>query len=338
MRIIRILFSTLLFILFLLFIGIFLGREILLTMAIKDLQRAAAFLEKTPHLHSCQDGFSISTEAWGQIRFENERDYYLESVCNSFASKPILLEERQLPMFVKKSAGTSGFVFDQQKNPSQITLTIFGKEIAVYSEDNQLFSGQAPQLSYATGPVSSCQAFNYRCCQEEVEKGVGEVQALASDCPKSCFKSCAPRPLIVSFNATSPNLADSSNIVINSGQAINFSFVVSDGRQELFSDQVLDNQEKTGLAALSNRLHNVVTIFDKLNNDKDQKLLQPITTTIFFGDGQNFSTQHLQGLVEHVYTCNNKVCVFEAWLEAKDARSTPSLLTELGRLTITVNN
>ncbi len=338
MRIIRIFFSTLALISLFLLLAIFLGREILLIMAVSDLKRASVFLREERHLANCQDGFAISSTAWGQMRFENEHDYHLESVCSSFASKPIFLEERQLPIFVKKVAGASGFIFDHEKNPSQITLSSFGKEITVYSEDNQLESGQAPELSYIVGPVSSCQSFNYRCCQEEVEKGVGEVQSLASDCPKACFKSCLARPLVLSFNAMGSNLANDGVLYTNSGRKNTFTFVVSDGKQELFSDQVLTKQKPSGIAGLQDRLENLIAVFSKLDNSSIQQAKMPITTTIFFGDGQNYSTQDLQGAVDHIYTCSETVCYFDAWIEAQDARLTPSLLTELNRLTVIVNN
>lgn len=338
MRIIRIFFSTFIFLLLFILMGIFLGREILLTMAVSDLKRASVFLREERHLANCQDGFSISPDAWGQLRFENERDYHLETVCSSFSTKPVFLEERQLPVFVKKSAGASGFIFNQEKNPSQITLTSFGKEITVYSENNQLYSGKVPELSYTIGPASSCQAFNYYCCREEVEKGTGELQSLATDCPKSCFKSCLPRPLVLSFNAAGLSLANNRMLVTNSGRKNTFTFVVSDGKQELFSNQVMSNSNLSGLAALKARVQNFIGIFSKLDSGQIQQARMPITTTIFFGDGQSYTTQDLQGAVDHIYTCNEQVCYFDAWIEASDARLTPSLLTELNRLTVIIND
>ncbi len=340
MRIIRFIFSSLVFIVFLLVIGIFLGRELLVLLATNDLQRAANLLMNQNHLSNCYDGFSRSPSAWGQLRFINEREYQLETVCSDFAKRPILIETKTLPIFVKKVDGGSGFVFDlQNKRASQIVLNALGKETTVFKEINELTVGKAPtMIDYTAGPASECAGFNYQCCQNDIEQGIGKKQDSATDCPKTCYQSCQPRPIVLAFNAMPSNANDKRMVSINSGQTVAFAYVVGDGKQQLFSNQtVLDKQDDSFLHWKSH-----LQVFGDLLSNIEKKSAEtvqlPISSTIFFGDGQSFSTQDLQGVVDHVYTCGEGICYFEAWIEAKDARLTPSVDYELSRLKIIVSN
>jgi hypothetical protein len=345
MRVLRIFLSSIGLIAVLLFIAIFFGREFLLIMAANRLQNDQANLAKQSNISQCQDSFALAREAWSQIRFINDREYNLETVCSDFVKKPILLEAKKLPLFVKKSAGTSGFIFDESANPSQLTLTCFGKILTVYSEANELGYGNPPALTYSEGPESNCSAFNYRCCQNEVEQGMGSVQSLASDCPKSCYASCQARPLLLSFNGRPVSDADSKMVEIRSGRTASFAYVLSDGQQELFANQVFEpsgqvnQQATTSLVAKKDALgdffNQLMTIF---NSEASNKAQLPITTIIYFGDGESYQASDLQGEVEHVYTCNSKTCIFEARLEAQDAAAIPNLSNELSRLTVKVSN
>jgi len=345
MRTLRIFFLSFLFFALLIFLAIFFGRELLLIMAANRLQKDQEQLLKQSNSSQCQDSFALSKSSWGQIRFINHREYNLETVCSDFVKKPVLLEAKKLPLFVKKSAGTSGFIFDDNANPSQLTLSSFGKEITVYSEANELAYGKTPALTYVEGPISSCQAFNYQCCQAEAEQGIGEKQPLASDCPKSCYASCQPRPLVLSFNAYPVSDVDNNLVEIKSGRTVTFAYVVSDGQQELFADQLLEPDELTTSSAtesLNQKKQGLSHFFDQLmalfNADSSHQAELPITTTIYFGDGQSYQTTDLQGQVEHLYTCKTKSCIFEARLEAQDAAAITSSASELSQLTIKVNN
>ena len=341
MRIIRFLSSSLIFIIFLLLIGIFFGREVLLIMATSDLKRAANALLSTSHLVNCYDGFSRSPSAWGQLRFIDDRNYVLETVCSDFPKRPILIESKSLPIFVRKVNGASGFVFNIQKPiASQITINSLGKEQSIYKEINDLESGQPPTaIDYVMGPASECQAFNFQCCQEDIELGVGTNQELATDCPKSCYQSCQPRPLVLSFNAMPASLENSRIINVRSGQTVTFAFVVSEGQQELFSGQVMiGNKKDDSPLQWKSRLQTLMQLISNIEDKSVKQVQLPITSTIFFGDGQSKSSQNLQGVIDHVYTCNEAVCYFEAWIEAQDARLTKSADNELNRLEIIVNN
>jgi len=340
MRIIRFFSSTLLFIVFLILVGIFFGREILLIMTTSDLKRDANFLSNHSHLVNCYDSFSRSPSAWGQLRFVDERNYVLETVCSDFSNKPILIESKTLPVFVKKIDGASGFIFNRERgDSSHITLNSLGKELKIFKEIDQLASGEPPRLTdYIAGPASECQGFNYQCCRSDIEQGVGKRQELATDCPKSCYQSCRPRPLIVSFNAMPSNLDDNRIISSKSGQSVTFAFVVSDGKQELFSDQIIVNKQDDSFLRWKSRLQVLIDLVSNFEDDPVQKVQLPITSTVFFGDGQNFTTQSLQGVSDHVYTCNESVCYYEAWIEAQDAGLTTSADYELSRLKIIVSN
>jgi len=341
MRIIRFFSSTFIFLVFFIMAGIFFGREILIIMATSDLKRAVHTLNNTSHYVNCYDGFSRSPFAWGQLRFIDEKNYVLETVCSDFQKNPVLIESKTLPMFVKKVDGASGFVFNsKERNSSQITLNALGKEQQIYKEIDALAVGEPPALGdYVAGPASQCQAFNYQCCQNDIEQGVGRRQELAIDCPKTCFQSCRPRPLVVSFNAMPSDLGGNRTVSVRSGQAITFAFVVSDGKQELFSNQIMasDKQDDSFLG-WKTHLQSLISLVGVINNEPAKEVQLPITNTIFFGDGQDFSTQNLQGVTDHVYTCSEAICNFEARIEAQDAFLTTSADHELSRLNIIVSN
>ena len=341
MRIIRFFSSTLIFIIFILLIGIFAGREILLIVATSDLKRAANSLLSKSHLVNCYDGFSRSPSAWGQLRFIDEKNYVLETVCSDFPKRPILIESKSLPVFVKKVDGASGFIFNLQKpHASQISLNSLGKEQTIYKEINELVSGEAPApIDYIAGPASECQSFNCQCCQNDIELGVGKKQELATDCAKSCYQSCQPRPLVLSFNAMPASLENRRIVYTRPGQSVTFAFVVSDGKQELFAGQVmLDDKKDDSPLKWKSRLQTIIKLIDNIGGKSAQQVQLPITSTIFFGDGQSFTTQNLQGVSDHVYTCAEAVCYFEAWIEAQDARLISSVDHESSRIKIIVSN
>lgn len=340
MRIIRFFSSTLIFIVFLMIIGIYFGRELLLIMATSDLKRAANTLVSTSHLVNCYDGFSRSPSAWGQIRFTDERNYVLETVCSDFPKKPIFIESKTLPVFVKKVDGASGFLFNStEKNASKILLNALGKELTIFKEINELATGEAPTIiDYGSGPASECRSFNYQCCQNDIERGVGNRQELATDCAKDCYQSCHPRPLIISFNGMPANSGDKRIVNIRSGQAVAFAFVVGDGKKELFGNQIIVNNRDKSFGQWKSRLQTVVDLISNIENKPVAGVQPPITTTIFFGDGQSYTTQSLQEVTDHVYTCGEELCHFEAWIEAQDARLTNSVDHESTRLKIIVSN
>ena len=282
MRVIKIFFLSLLAIILLGVVFVLAGREIFLLRASSDLKRAYNYLRKNTSLDDCQDGFAISSSAWGQIRFKNETEYNLEAVCSDFTSKPVLKKEQKLPVFVKKIAGGSGFEFIEDQEPQYITLSSLGRSLHLYLEDGEMRASytKVPELDYAVGPKSSCSAFNYRCCNSEVQAGVGVNISAATDCPKSCYQTCQARPLILSFNAR-PVPSEQRLVSVRKGQAVTFTYVVSDGKQELFHDQVIAEVEKQDDSGVLEQIHK---LFDKETGIEDAAV-PPITMHLDFGDG-----------------------------------------------------
>lgn len=340
MRIIRFLSSSLLLIIFLIVVAILLGRELLLIIASSELKRAANSLLNYNHLNNCYDGFSRSPAAWGQLRFVDDREYVLETVCSDFPKKPILIESQTLPVLVKKVAGGSGFIFDlREKKASQIVLNALGKELTIFKEINELDTGKAPtSIDYYPGPASECEGFNYQCCQNDIEQGVGVRQELAIDCARTCYSSCRPRPLVLAFNAMPSDSSNKRTVHIKSGQAVSYAFVVGDGKQELFGKQIMVNDEDDSFLQWKSRLELLIDLMSNIENKPAEAVQLPITSTIFFGDEQSYTTQSLQGVTEHVYACSEAVCYYEAWIEAQDARLSKSVDYELSRLKIIVSN
>jgi len=165
---------------------------------------------------------------------------------------------------------------------------------------------------------------------------------LASDCPKGCFESCQARPLVLSFNGRPISNANSKLVEVKAGQLVTLAFVLSDGQQELFADQVMAPRTEEAIVSLEQKKQNVGQFFDQLmtlfSDDKQKTAELPITTTVLFGDGQSYQTEDLQGAVEHVYTCKTKTCLFETKLEAQDAALVSAISNELTTLTIKVSN
>lgn len=333
MRVIKIFVLSLLAIILLAVAFILVGREIFLLRASSDLKQASNYLPKNALLSDCQDGFAISKNVWSQIRFISDSEYNLEVVCSDFVQKPILKEAKKLPIFVKKVAGSSGFEFSDKQKTQFITLESFGRQIHLYLETNQLKTSYLtpPDLDYEAGPASSCSAFNYQCCQSDVQAGLGDSISTATDCPKSCYETCQSRPLILSLNAL-PVMDENKLVTLRSGQAVTFSYVVSDGRQEIFSDQVMD-----GSLEDENKkpLGQILELLD-VNNQADGAAKLPISINLDFGDGQGANSQKLKDKLEHIYTCSTATCYYEVKLTASDSLGVLAVSNESSSLMVKV--
>jgi len=144
---------------------------------------------------------------------------------------------------------------------------------------------------------------------------------------------------VVSFNAMPASLENRRIIGVRSGQTVTFAYVVSEGNQELFSGQVMVGDTKdSSFLQWKSRWQTLVQLINNLEDNPVKQVQLPITSTIFFGDGQSQTSQSLQGVIDHVYTCSEAVCYFNAWIEAQDARLTKSADNELTRLQIIVSN
>ncbi len=333
MRILRFFLFSLLGIFIFSLIGFFLGREVLLVYGSSMLKSDYNNLFRKNYAEQCVRQFDYSQDYWTQIRFISNKEYNLEVVCADFVAAPIVLASKKLPPLLFKKTSGSGFLIDQRELPFFIELSALGRELFVYTDNQEMHSNYffKPDLDYEAGPLSSCQAHNYRCCSLEVESGLGEQITAVNDCPKSCFTSCLLRPVVLSFNGR-PALDDETRTIeVGSGEAVTLSYVLGNGKTDVFTGQLNKEQKQSFLEKLQ-------TIFSKnLINQSDDELALPVQVTIDLGDGQIFQSTNLQDSFDHIYTCQTGNCYFNVKLTALDARGVLSVDNELAKMIIKVN-
>lgn len=182
-----------------------------------------------------------------QLRFFNEREFVLEVVCNQFQSDPILIERYSLPPLVKKSPGSSGIVWGNDR--SAIEIEVFGRKQIIGVENEEITNFAAGSASLGLTPTSTCAGYGYKCCQQETESGDGQPYTGVSDCPKTCFSSCQPRPIFLSLNSDPFFDEITRTVTVAPGEPVTFNYVASyeqkvpitvtidfgDGQQETFT-------------------------------------------------------------------------------------------------------
>lgn len=333
MRILKFLSFSLIGLLALGFLSFFFGREILLVWGASTIKGDYNHLLTENFADECSRQFSYGQDYSTQIRFTSEKEYNLEVVCADFTSTPIVLASKKLPPLLYKKSFGSGFTIDDQNLPFFVKLSSLGREIFIYTDNKSIYSNylSVPDLDYEQGPFSSCQSHSYQCCNSDTQSGVGNQLNNVNDCPKSCYESCSIRPNVLSFNSR-PALDDSNRTVaINSGETITFSYILGNGKTDVFEGQISKEENQTFLEKLQ-------TIFSKTKtSDNSDGIALPVQVTIDFGDGEFFSEESLYGSVDHSYSCQNNVCYFQAKILVKDAHGVLSADNELAKMIIKVN-
>lgn len=332
MRILRFFFLALVWILVLSFLVFFLGRELILFFGTGALKNDYHALLKSNYTKLCTDQFSYSQNYSAQIRFVSNKEYNLEVVCADFSSSPILLERKKLlPLLFKESAG-SGFIIDERELPFIVKLGVLGRSLYVYAENKSIYSNYLnfPDLDYGQGPTSSCQAHNYQCCSSDLQSGLGQQITGVNDCPKSCYESCLLRPVFLSFKSN-PVFDELNRLVeLPVGEAITLSYVLGNGKGDVFSGQI-DKNVKTPL------LEQLQTIFSgKKEPQLGAEITLPLTTKIDFGDGESWESANFQDSIDHVYNCPTQTCYFQVQIIAQDANGILSVDNEATKLIIKV--
>lgn len=327
MRILKFFFTTLLQIIVIGAIVLLLLREILLVVAAGAMKSHYATLLAKNYGHICSQEFGYTQEYWTQLRFVDTKAYQLELVCADFVAQPVVLEQKKLPPLVSKTSIGSGFVIDDHKLPYTMRLSVLGRSIHMFSEEHKLYSQYLfpRDLDYALGPVTACQAHGYQCCILDVQSGQGVQVTDVNDCPKSCFESCLLRPTVLSFNSRPAADFESRVAEVDVSQPVTFSYVIGNGKSDVFADQLSKDQER-GLWERAQVLLNQST--------SDSGLSLPVIVVLDFGDGEQVSSSNLQDTFEHVYTCKSRACFFNATLSATDALGTPTLESELSKIVI----
>ncbi len=138
-----------------------------------------------------------------QLRFEDPATYSIELVCSLIENTPVTLQTKKLPFLVSK-VGTAAGVYYDFEHPVKMSIRLR----SLYAKQDITFDGQnfvrdrldAEPIAY-TKPVTACAGYGYQCCHATTQKGVGDTQTRATDCPTSCFAACAEIPHIQVFSS-----------------------------------------------------------------------------------------------------------------------------------------
>lgn len=333
MRILKFFFLALIWILVISFSVFFLGREMILFFGAGVIKNSYNSLLKRNFSRLCVEQFSYGQDYFTQIRFTSNKEYHLEVVCSDFTASPILIESKKLlPLLFKKSFG-SGFVIDDRQLPSFIELGVLGRNIYIYAEDQIIHANYLgfPDLDYDQGPESSCQAHNYQCCSTDLQSGLGQQITEVNDCPKSCYESCLLRPIFLSFNSR-PAFEEFNRLVeLRAGEALTLSYVLGNGKGDVFSGQLDKNIKISPLEQLQ-------TIFSgKKDSRIAAEITLPVTIKIDFGDGEIWESTNPQDSVDHVYNCQTQTCYFQVNIMAQDVKGILSVDNEATKMIIKVN-
>lgn len=235
MRILRFLINSLLLLAIIGGAGFFLGRELILEYSLAkftgDIQQLRD-IEREPNdwYKQCYQIGARSFDASPlidtlQLRFTDDRNYVLEVVCHNFPRDPLPIAKGFLPFWTKKVAGTSGIIWGHNTH-TVVELEFLGRRRVVQVDDDVINRERDLSKSIKAGPVTSCVGYGYQCCQETAAVGVGIVVGTATDCPKTCYASCQPRPIVLSFT-TDPYLdLRTRSLSVTAGGTVTFSYVI----------------------------------------------------------------------------------------------------------------
>ena len=239
MRVINFLLSSFFGLAVVLIIGGLVGREFLLLAGSSMIRSSLTTLHKISRdnlqfARMCREkgDSSIFGATIGalNLRFLSSTRYVLEVVCSQFSSDPIVVETYNLPMFVKKTPGSSGVVWGSER--SAIELEVFGRRRIIGIENEEIKSFMSGSISLGLSPQSTCRGYGYECCQNDTHSGAGQPYSSVTDCPRSCFAHCIPRPVILAFNSD-PFIAEGTRTATTpNGQPVIFTYVASYEKNE----------------------------------------------------------------------------------------------------------
>lgn len=332
MRILKFFFFSMLWIFGLGLLVFLFGREILLAWEARIIKNDYNSLLNKKYAANCVDQFSYSQDFWTQIKFTSDKEYNLEVVCADFVSSPIVLSSKKMLPLVSKVSTGSGFVINSQKSPFFIELESLGRNLYVYTDAQEIYSNylSKPDLDYEQGPLSSCGAHNYQCCSVDLQSGIGEQITSVNDCPKSCYESCLLRPSILLFNSRPTVDEVTRTLEVSADEMISFSYVLGNGKSDVFSGQV-SRDEETSL------LQRIQAFFSKQTAEESNGIALPVAVTIDFGDGETWQSANLNDSVDHSYACRSKVCYYQVKMSARDALGVLSADNELSKMIVKVN-
>jgi hypothetical protein len=301
MRILKLIFFSLLFIGLTSAAVFFIGREFLLTMgtsAMRSSLKEVASVSKNSGIYAAEcrkkgivelDESSIKSI---QLRFTSDTEYQIEVICRQFSLNPIIVKSSELPQFVRKTAGFSGVVWGDDL--SGVAIESWGKVKSVFVEERGIYLGTLEDVQGAIGPLTSCEGQGFVCCQADTTFGQGDQLSNVNDCPQSCYSSCVRRPVILSVS-TQP-----------------------------FFDL------KTRILTATKGEQIVVAYVTDPAGSKELDL------TINFGDGESQHMSEYADSVVHTYNCNKQSCRYNLEVTAINEDGIEAARTSITRVTVIV--
>lgn len=329
MRVLRIFFTSMVLLLIGGLVAFFVGREVLLYAALDQLRSAARELRTlqapATFIDSCLEygGRAASdTQALtrSQLRFVSSTQFVTEIVCNTAESLRQEARNETLPPFAEKTPNQSGIIHGQEGYG--LTVSVLGRTGTVYEEGVFVKTSlrQAENVTLTGGPVTTCEGFGLRCCNETYQVGQGEQNTRATDCPRSCFAQCAEKPAVLIFSSDPPPNPQNRVVTLRSGESMDFYYTVNDVRGDTFGDAQAA-AGRTALSFIEKIFFTLASLFQKrVPADEISHI------TLRFGDGEAADLSDLQGTVNHAYTCTRSVCVYNATIQVVTKAGTASTL------------
>lgn len=250
MRILKFLFSASVIFVVLAVVGWLSTREVLLFIATNTVKSSLTELQSISlnygnYVRTCREkgapGDQVAVTGL-QLRFLSSNEYVLELICNTFQYDPLVIERKSLPPFVMKEPGSGGVVWGSEL--SAIVLNIWGRKQALGVQEKAVTTFRKLD---ATGisPQTTCSGRGFVCCMSDTQFGTGQLQSQVSDCPKSCFSTCLPRPVVLSFTADPPADQATRQVSIRANQTVSFAYVISYEKAQLPTVQIDFGDGKT---------------------------------------------------------------------------------------------
>jgi hypothetical protein len=115
-----------------------------------------------------------------------------------------------------------------------------------------------------------------------------------------------------------------------SDETISFSYVLGNGKNDVFSGQISRDEKTT-------YLQKIQAIFSKKTIEENEGIALPVEVSIDFDDGEFWQSANLHDSIDHTYTCRTKTCYFQVKISVKDARGVLSVDNELAKMIVKVN-
>lgn len=246
-----------------------------------------------------------SNSTFFQLRFIDDQEYLLETVCQALPDRPNEIGRGKLPNLVSKIPGSSGFLLNKETTQirlhalhevvDQLVVVIpwlesgLRPEAIITVSDNQIIGGS--DILNVQGPNADCAGYGYKCCAEVIEKGYGQ-QISAQDCSSRCFASCQSLPAVLAFTAAPGFDQFSRSIDVTSGQQVEF-WTVSNADQSMLQ----------------------VTNFGDGNSHRGQSQIQPVV---------------------HQYGCLTNTCEYIAEVQLENENGVKSIISPVSTIKVVV--